>query len=288
VFFSTPALRAGGPLGHQLHAERRQHLQDCPERWIHVAAKRSVKTCAVDVCLFGNGPHSVGSREVADRSGGKSRIIGRERVIQVLRNNFGLLRNLMASKALALDIGQPPSLFSPSRSILDDLRHSSRFSFRRPQCFSFRGGSNTRSTRRLNALSMPIRAIMVGLAAKRAGAINDTQSQYIWKQFNIDNIKTREPPNSISRRRSPVRSTTWSRSTSRHGLLARRPVEGADHERNRIGEDVLDRPARSRKGVVRRTCASSRDRSVIKGPASFDLSILWPKKCSDQSTWAVR
>jgi hypothetical protein len=162
VFFSTPALRAGGPLGHQLHAERRQHLQDCPERWIHVAAKRSVKTCAVDVCLFGNGPHSVGSREVADRSGGKSRIIGRERVIQVLRNNFGLLRNLMASKALALDIGQPPSLFSPSRSILDDLRHSSRFSFRRPQCFSFRGGSNTRSTRRLNALSMPIRAIMVG------------------------------------------------------------------------------------------------------------------------------
>lgn len=31
-------------------------------------------------------------------------------------------------------------------------------------------------------------------AAKRAGAINDTQSQYIWKQFNIHNIKMREPP----------------------------------------------------------------------------------------------
>ena len=40
----------------------------------------------------------------------------------------------------------PPLLFSPSRSIPDDLRHSSRFRFRRPQCFSFRDVSNTRST----------------------------------------------------------------------------------------------------------------------------------------------
>jgi Zn-dependent peptidase ImmA (M78 family)/DNA-binding XRE family transcriptional regulator len=31
-------------------------------------------------------------------------------------------------------------------------------------------------------------------SAKRAGAINDTQAQYLWKQFNIHNIKTREPP----------------------------------------------------------------------------------------------
>jgi Zn-dependent peptidase ImmA (M78 family) len=31
-------------------------------------------------------------------------------------------------------------------------------------------------------------------AAERAGAINKTQAQYIWKQFNIHKIKLREPP----------------------------------------------------------------------------------------------
>jgi Zn-dependent peptidase ImmA (M78 family) len=31
-------------------------------------------------------------------------------------------------------------------------------------------------------------------AAKRAGAINETQSHYLWKQFSIHNIKAREPP----------------------------------------------------------------------------------------------
>ena len=41
-FTSAPALQAGGRLCHQLNAERRQHLQYCAERWIHVAAERSV------------------------------------------------------------------------------------------------------------------------------------------------------------------------------------------------------------------------------------------------------
>jgi hypothetical protein len=31
-------------------------------------------------------------------------------------------------------------------------------------------------------------------AAERVGALNKTQTQYIWKQFNIHNIKMREPP----------------------------------------------------------------------------------------------
>jgi hypothetical protein len=31
-------------------------------------------------------------------------------------------------------------------------------------------------------------------AAKRAGFLNDTQAQYIWKQFSIHKIKLREPP----------------------------------------------------------------------------------------------
>jgi hypothetical protein len=31
-------------------------------------------------------------------------------------------------------------------------------------------------------------------AAKRAGVINETQSQYLWKRFNTQNIKMREPP----------------------------------------------------------------------------------------------
>jgi hypothetical protein len=31
-------------------------------------------------------------------------------------------------------------------------------------------------------------------AAQRTGAINNTQSQYLWKQFNIHHIKTKEPP----------------------------------------------------------------------------------------------
>jgi len=31
-------------------------------------------------------------------------------------------------------------------------------------------------------------------AAKRAGSLNETQAQYIWKQFNIHKIKLREPP----------------------------------------------------------------------------------------------
>jgi len=31
-------------------------------------------------------------------------------------------------------------------------------------------------------------------AAKRAGAINETQEQYLWKRFNVHKIRTREPP----------------------------------------------------------------------------------------------
>jgi hypothetical protein len=42
------------------------------------------------------------------------------------------------------------------------LLHRSRASLRLPQCFSFRDGSNTRSTWRFRALITPIRANMVG------------------------------------------------------------------------------------------------------------------------------
>jgi hypothetical protein len=41
-------------------------------------------------------------------------------------------------------------------------RHSSLFSFRRPQCVSLREGLNVRSTFRFNALMTPIRANIVG------------------------------------------------------------------------------------------------------------------------------
>jgi Zn-dependent peptidase ImmA (M78 family) len=43
-------------------------------------------------------------------------------------------------------------------------------------------------------------------AAKRAGFLNETQAQYIWKQFNIHKIRLREPPDPISSR---CTSTTW-------------------------------------------------------------------------------
>jgi Zn-dependent peptidase ImmA (M78 family) len=50
--------------------------------------------------------------------------------------------------------------------------------------------------RLLGALKPEWKVSMAALvfAAKRAGAINETQSQYLWKQFNIHNIKTRESP----------------------------------------------------------------------------------------------
>ena len=47
----------------------------------------------------------------------------------------------------------------------------------------------TRSARR-QSVSM---ASLV-FAAKRAGFLNETQAQYIWKQFNIHKIRLREPP----------------------------------------------------------------------------------------------
>jgi hypothetical protein len=74
--FSARDRQAGRRLGHQLRADLGRHLQHSPERWIDVAAERSVKTCAIYVRLFRNGPHSVGACEVAD--GGKSGIIGRD------------------------------------------------------------------------------------------------------------------------------------------------------------------------------------------------------------------
>jgi hypothetical protein len=84
--FSARDRQAGRRLGHQLRADLGRHLQHSPERWIDVAAERSVKTCAIYVRLFRNCPHSVRACEVADRSSGKSGIIGRERIIEVLRN----------------------------------------------------------------------------------------------------------------------------------------------------------------------------------------------------------
>ncbi|ABE62174.1 protein of unknown function DUF955 [Nitrobacter hamburgensis X14] len=48
----------------------------------------------------------------------------------------------------------------------------------------------------LAALKPEWRVSMASLvfAAKRAGALNEGQAQYIWKQFNIHKIKLREPP----------------------------------------------------------------------------------------------
>jgi Zn-dependent peptidase ImmA (M78 family) len=45
-------------------------------------------------------------------------------------------------------------------------------------------------------------------AAKRAGFLNETQAQYIWKQFNIHKIRLREPPELDFPRRSRLRSPT--------------------------------------------------------------------------------
>jgi len=47
-------------------------------------------------------------------------------------------------------------------SVRRNVGHRSRASLRRPQCLSFRDGSNTRSTWRFNARITPIRANMVG------------------------------------------------------------------------------------------------------------------------------
>jgi hypothetical protein len=53
---------------------------------------------------------------------------------------------------------------SAARLTLDKIFgcHSSRFSFRRAQCVSFREVSNSRWTFRFNALMTPMRAIMAG------------------------------------------------------------------------------------------------------------------------------
>jgi Zn-dependent peptidase ImmA (M78 family) len=50
--------------------------------------------------------------------------------------------------------------------------------------------------RLLAALKPEWRVSMASLvfAAKRTGAINETQAGYLWKQFNIHKIKLREPP----------------------------------------------------------------------------------------------
>lgn len=50
--------------------------------------------------------------------------------------------------------------------------------------------------RLLAALKPEWRVSMAALvfAAKRAGALNESQAQYIWKQFNVQKIKLREPP----------------------------------------------------------------------------------------------
>jgi Zn-dependent peptidase ImmA (M78 family) len=50
--------------------------------------------------------------------------------------------------------------------------------------------------RLLAALKPEWRVSMASLvfAAKRTGAINETQADYLWKQFNIHKIKLREPP----------------------------------------------------------------------------------------------
>jgi hypothetical protein len=106
-------------LRSQLNAKSGQHLQNCPERWIHVAAERSVKARAIYVRLFGNGPHSVGAREIAKRSD-KSRIIGRERVIEVICNRLRIAAVFESSSFRHLVI---PQLFP----IAFDLRRSPPF-----------------------------------------------------------------------------------------------------------------------------------------------------------------
>jgi hypothetical protein len=65
--------------------------------------------------------------------------------------NFGLLRYLGVSKAVALDICSPPSRLS---ALFDPRRSPSfvpRFNLRFPQCMSLRDESNSRSTFRFNA-----------------------------------------------------------------------------------------------------------------------------------------
>jgi hypothetical protein len=69
------------------------------------------------------------------------------------------------------------------------LLDRSRASLRWPQCFSFRKGSNTRSTCRFRALITPIRANMVGpprlatsMSASMAACHSDSAASFLEAQ----------------------------------------------------------------------------------------------------------
>jgi hypothetical protein len=96
------------PACHQLYAERRQYLQNCPERRIHFAAERSVKASAIYVRLLRNRPHSVGACEWPIAGVVKVGSSVASASLRYFAINFGLLRYLVASRILALDISQPP------------------------------------------------------------------------------------------------------------------------------------------------------------------------------------
>jgi hypothetical protein len=51
-----------------------------------------------------------------------------------------------------------------------------------------------RESQRVRARAVSARREALAFAAKRAGALTESQAQYPWKQFNIHKIKTREPP----------------------------------------------------------------------------------------------
>lgn len=75
---------------------------------------------------------------------------------------------------------------------------SSRHACQTPPCEDVRPAFADRRVdlRLLAPLKPEWKASMASLvfAAKRAGALNATQAQYVWKQFNIHKIKLREPP----------------------------------------------------------------------------------------------
>src|SRR5882672_2696543 len=107
------------------------------------------------------------AREVANRSRSKSGITARERISEILCDQLRIVAVFSRIESRGFrHLLAPLRGYLPS-SILVDLRHLSRFSLRCPQCISLRELSNIRSTCRLSARSVPMRAIMVGPRAER-------------------------------------------------------------------------------------------------------------------------
>src|SRR5258707_7968513 len=87
------------------------------------------------------------------------------RKLESYSRRYGNPRFSLSGKRSNVRIRGSWNIFAISPAFLPGFSlpaHSSRFSWRRPQCVSLRDGLNSRWTCRFSALRMPMRAIMVG------------------------------------------------------------------------------------------------------------------------------